>query len=159
MKPPKPAHEVALALLARREHAVSELRRKLAQKGYDAAEVKAVMADMQARGYVDDARYALARARYRVLQSRWGWQRVAQELAMAGIEPDLVTAARQALEDEGVSLSAGAAVVARRKLGKVGVLDKEAVFKQRQKALSALVRKGYSLSEAKEALDAAENAG
>lgn len=151
-------HEAALALLARREHAESELARKLRQKGFEHAEVRQVMAALQADGYVDNARYAVARARYRALQSKWGWGRITQELKMAGIGEDEVEAARAALDDDGVDMQAGAAVIARRKMaGKAQ--DAEGRFKQRQKALAALVRKGFSLDDAKQAIDAAEMEG
>ena len=151
----KPLAEVALALLARREHAVKELQRKLTQKGYALAEVRPVLADMQARGYLNDARYAIARARYRVGSSKWGWGRVAQELAQVGITPDDVAAAKAELEDQGISLHHGATLLARRKLSGKPPADKEAAYKQRQKAMAALLRKGYSLAEAKAALDEA----
>lgn len=156
----KPVAETALALLARREHAVAELRRKLFQKGYPLSEIRTVLESMQERGYLNDARYAVARARYRVSSSKWGWGRVAQELAQVGITPEDVAAAKLALEDDGVSLVSGATVLARRKLGgrlkAVGGRElQEELYKKRQKAMAALLRKGYSLSEAKAALDEA----
>lgn len=145
-----------MALLARREHAVAELARKLRQKGFEPTEVSSVMAALQEDGYVNNTRYAVARARYRALQSKWGWGRIAQELKLAGVGEDDVAAAREALDADGVDLQHGAVVLARRKLaGKAD--DAEARFKQRQKALAALVRKGFSLGDAKAALDAAED--
>lgn len=162
----KPISETALALLARREHAVKELQRKLSQKGYPLSEIRTVLESMQGRGYLNDARYAVARARYRVSSSKWGWGRVAQELAQVGITPEDIAAAKLALEDDGVSLVNGATVLARRKMAAGSRQqvagsreDKEALYKRRQKAMAALLRKGYSLPEAKAALDEASAEG
>ncbi|MCP5405004.1 MAG: regulatory protein RecX [Pseudomonadaceae bacterium] len=155
---PATCKETALGALARREHSVGELGRKLRQKGFGLAEVRQVVEALQADGYVDNARYAVARVRYRALQSKWGWGRIVQELKMAGVGEDDIAAARGALAEEGIDLQDGAVALARRKLaGKVE--DAEARFKQRQKALAALVRKGFSLDEAKRALDEAAAEG
>ncbi|MFZ2587096.1 MAG: regulatory protein RecX [Alphaproteobacteria bacterium] len=158
----KPIAEVALALLARREHAVAELRRKLSQKGYDRAAIATVLAEMQERNYLNDARYAVARARSRVQSSKWGWGRVAQELAGVGITPEAIMAAKMALEEDGVSLTEGGVVLARRKLNSGSKRqvagskeEKEALYKQRQKTLAMLLRKGYSFADAKKMLEEA----
>lgn len=45
-------------MLARRDHARAELEARLAQRGFDAAEVAAALDDLERRGFLSDARYA-----------------------------------------------------------------------------------------------------
>lgn len=52
--------EAALRLLARREHSRRELGLKLAQRGYDAETIEAVVAVLASERLVDDARFAEA---------------------------------------------------------------------------------------------------
>lgn len=146
-------------MLAKREHSGAELSRKLRQKGFSPAEVNNALAQLERDGYLSDERYALARARYRVTQSKWGWQRVVMELKTAGVEAAVIDMAQQALLDDGVSLSDGATELAARKMGGGRAsADPEERFKQRQKAIAALVRKGYSFADAKRAVEmAADN--
>jgi regulatory protein len=89
---PKPCADVALGLLARREHSVAELVRKLAQKQYARAEATAVVAELTARGLQSDARYAAARWRYRAETSRWGRGKIVQELKQAGVDAEVLAA-------------------------------------------------------------------
>ena len=51
-KPKQTVEECALGLLARREHSVAELRRKLRDKGYAAAEVADCVEKLETRGHV-----------------------------------------------------------------------------------------------------------
>lgn len=45
-------------MLARRDHARAELEVRLAQRGFDAAEVAAALDDLERRGFLSDARFA-----------------------------------------------------------------------------------------------------
>lgn len=45
-------------MLARRDHARAELQVRLAQRGFDAAEVAAALDDLERRGFLSDARFA-----------------------------------------------------------------------------------------------------
>ncbi|MDN5937189.1 MAG: RecX family transcriptional regulator, partial [Salinisphaera sp.] len=62
----EPAGELrarALRLLARREHAASELARKLVGRGFDRTAVDEVLAQLAAEGLLDEMRYAEALVR------------------------------------------------------------------------------------------------
>jgi regulatory protein len=160
----KTAKEAAVEMLARREHGVAELRRKLVAKGFGAAEAGAAVAGLQEKGLVDDARYAAARVRYRAGVSRWGAGKIRQELLAVGIGKEVVEAA---LREEGVDFAAAAKKalgVGRGALGKAegrgpkatGEESRQERAARRQKALAKLLRRGFSYAEALAALEDAE---
>lgn len=162
--------DAALAFLGRREHAVKELRTKLMRKEYAAAEVNQVIEKLTEKKLLSDERYADARARYRAQVSRWGAGRIRQELKMAGITESGAEVALSRLSDDGILLIDGAKTVAKRaqpmlkRTRMVQALDPalthrekmEAHQKARQKLLGKLLRKGFTLSEAKTAIAEAE---
>jgi regulatory protein len=82
---PEPAafaalRERALALLARREHGVRELERKLIAKGADRELVRAVIEELASRDLVSDERYAAAYARESILRRPRAERRLVAEL-------------------------------------------------------------------------------
>ena len=81
---------------------------------------------------------------------------VRRELAHL-VDAGIIETTKAALEADGMSLTDGAALLAKRKVVGKQMLadDREARFKQRQKAIGALVRKGYSLKDATRAVDEA----
>lgn len=143
---PKSALDCALGLLVTREHAAAELVRKLRTKGYSKGDVDAVLEKVQAQGLQSDERYAAARARYRATVSKWGWAKIVQELKAQGIGNAFVGTAKQTLEEEGVVFA---------EMAKKAVRGASA---DRDKALARLMRRGFTLDEAKAALDEADGA-
>lgn len=141
------AREAALAALARREHARAELAGKLVQKGFVGWEIAKALDELEAKGTLNDMRYAAARARYRAVFSKWGWSKIVQELRGAGVDDAAVAAAKTGLVEEGVVFADEA-----KKFGK------RLANKEREKAIAALVRRGYSFGEAKAALEQEEEA-
>ncbi|MHB1678183.1 MAG: recombination regulator RecX [Sulfuriferula sp.] len=86
----------ALDALARREHSRVELARKLATHGVDEGELAQLLDDLEARGWLSDARYAEQRAQGR--QLRYGSQKIAYELREQGVAETLVSATLDALK-------------------------------------------------------------
>jgi len=86
-------------LLARRAHGRDELERKLGRRT-DPALAAAVIDDLAAMGYVDDARFAASLAEQRLGQG-WGPLRIAHDLGLAGV-PDAIAAAALAELDRDV---------------------------------------------------------
>ena len=88
-KPPESsasgAFDCAARLLARREHSATELRHKLARRGFDAAHVEAALQRLRELGWQDDARYAAARTASRV-SGGMGPLKLRAELQAAGID-------------------------------------------------------------------------
>ena len=75
----------AVGLLARREHSRLELARKLADRGFVAAEIDPVLARLAAEGWQSDRRYAESLIRARSAR-RYGPDRIAAELAQRGVD-------------------------------------------------------------------------
>ncbi len=74
------AYEQALSCLARRPYSVWELQQRLRQKGASLTCIERVTARCQELGYLDDAAFALSRARYRLHHGRYGPRWIRAEL-------------------------------------------------------------------------------
>ena len=79
----------AMNLLARREHSEQELRRKLANRGYEQSLIDAAIASLLADRLLDDARFTEAYIRYRG-SNGYGPVRIRQELKERGISDELL---------------------------------------------------------------------
>lgn len=90
--------ERALRWLARREHARSELARKLMPYAESAEALEALLDDLCARRLLSDERYVEMRMNAR--GARFGNARLAHELRQQGVSEDLVDAALATASDE-----------------------------------------------------------
>jgi len=90
--------ERALALLARREHARAELRRKLAPHAESPAELDSLLDALTAERLLSDARYAQARVDAR--GQRLGDARLVHELRTRGVAEDEIDTALAAAGSE-----------------------------------------------------------
>jgi regulatory protein len=123
------------------------LARKIRERGWEGdrpAEVESVVERLVRLGYVDDAQYALSKARS--LTSRgYGPGRVTQSLHAAGIGEEDGEAARALAGDESVE---AALRYARRR--RIGPFAAEALdLKDRERALAAMIRAGHGFGIAK----------
>ncbi len=85
----------ALKLLAAREHSRAELEKKLAQHEQAAGELARVLDELQARGFISEARVVESVLHRRA--ARLGTGRIRQELQAKGISAEAVSEAVQAL--------------------------------------------------------------
>ena len=81
----------ALRLLSGREHSRSELERKLAGHEEEPGQLRRVLDDLQAKGFIDHQRVADSVVHRRA--GKLGAARVRQELQGKGLEPELVAQA------------------------------------------------------------------
>lgn len=143
------SRDEALALawraLGRRERTEAELRGALASKGVEPRIADSVVAELKDGGYVDDASYARRFAADRRHLDGWGCERIERRLRALGVEREHVAAAvaERSAEEE---LSAAVALLERRFPAPPGD-DRE-----RERALGILVRRGYQLEIAHDAL-------
>lgn len=93
------AFDAAMQYLARREHALSELKVKLLQKGFTVPEVEQALKACQVQGYQSDRRYAESLIRTRVKQG-WGPLRVQQELEQALVATETINELMQAYHEQ-----------------------------------------------------------
>lgn len=147
--------EVAVAYVGRfattRAKLAAYLRRKLNEKGWDAPQppqVEALVERLAGLGYIDDAAFAMAKAR--TLGARgFGARRVDQALRQAGIDDADRVPAKDA-----ASVGAVAAAVRfaqRRRIGPFALAAPDP--KARDRALSAMVRAGHGFDLARRLID------
>jgi regulatory protein len=135
----------ALDLLSARPYTVRELRRKLIQKEVPPAEADAVIARLLDAGLLDDAKYASAYARSKLVGSGASVRRIRQDLARKGVAADIATeAVDQVIVEEEVDTAAVVERVARKKLASMGDLEPLVL---RRRLFAFLARKGYDLDE------------
>ena len=89
---PAAARQVAIALLARRDYASSELRARLERKGFDTQVVESTVAELTEERALDDARYAANYVAYAAARGQ-GPLRIAAELKALELPTDLIEAA------------------------------------------------------------------
>ena len=93
--------ELAVAALARRDYSAEELRAQLERRGVAADEAAEAVERLAAAGYVDDVRYAAARAE--TLAARgYGNAAIERELERHGVGREHVDSAISGLEPEAV---------------------------------------------------------
>ncbi len=144
------ALELAFRHLGRRDRTEAELRRHLAAKDVGEAELAATIAEVVRIGYLDDARYARTFAEDRRNLDGWGPERIERRLLELGVEREHVVAALGDRDATG-ELEAALELLRRRFRDDVPTGERE-----RERALGMLVRKGYELELAYDAVRAFE---
>ena len=139
------ARDLAWRALNRREHTVAEVARLLARKRVEPAVIDTVVGELCEQGYLDDASFAQRFAEDRRRLDGWGAERIERRLLALGIERGLVAAAVgcQGADEE---LEAAVALLQRR------FPEPPATPRDCERALGMLVRKGYELELAHDAI-------
>lgn len=143
------ALDLAYRYLGRRDRTVAEMRRHLEGKDVESEDIDGTVDELLEQGYLDDARYAMRFAEDRRTLDAWGVDRIEQRLLAVGVDrADIAAAlAAQPAEDE---LEAAVALLRRR------LREPPSDGPSREKALGMLVRKGYELEVAYDAVRAFE---
>ena len=129
----------------------SYLARKVRERGWDGsgeAPVEQLVAKAARLGFVDDAAYALGKARSLTARG-YGERRVSQALHAAGIDEEDAEAARTHAQDEAVE--AALQFARRRRFGPFGTRDLDP--KDSEKQLAAMIRAGHGFRLAKSILE------
>jgi regulatory protein len=143
------ALELAYRHLGSRDRTTAEVLAHLGRRGVDEATAEAAVAELGRQGYLDDARYARRFAEDRWRLDAWGDERIAARLTAAGVGADEI---ESALGDRDAAQAHEAAVaLLRRRVRAAPSSDRE-----RERALGLLVRRGYDLDLAYEAVRAFE---
>lgn len=133
---------IAVRLLAQREHSRKELAQKLRQRcDCDTGSLNQLLDKLQERGYLDDTRFAGAFVRSSVTRGR-GPQRIAYELRERGV--DDVTAA-QALAEADTDWWALASEQREKKFGRAIPAD----YKERARQSRFLAGRGFYMDTIK----------
>ena len=139
------ARAVAWRALNRRDRTELELRGILAEKRVGPEEASVVLGELLEGGFVDDASFAQRFADDRRRLDAWGSERIARRLRELGVAPGHIAAA-VGDQDQGDELDAALALLRRR------VPTVPSTPRERDRALGMLVRKGYELELACDAL-------
>jgi regulatory protein len=143
------ALDLAYRYLGHRDRTVAEVRERLIAERVEPHVVEEAIAELEHLGYLDDARYAQRFAEDRRSIDAWGAERIERRLLAVGVDPALIAAA---LGEQGAGEELEAALaVLRRRFAQPPSLDRE-----RDRALGLLVRKGYELELAYDAVRAFE---
>ncbi|MBS1155593.1 MAG: recombination regulator RecX [Proteobacteria bacterium] len=134
-KKPPSLRSKALQYLARRDYARAELRQKLLLLSEDAEEVEALLEDFSARGWLSDTRFAEQWTHQR--GSRYGAQRLKQELRMKGVAEETIATALEEIAD---GEEARARAIWQRKFGAL-----PADMNERARQVRFLAARGFSL--------------
>jgi regulatory protein len=94
----KEGEEYALRLLGIRDYSRAEMERKLTASGMGLRETQKIIGGLEARGLIDDQRYARRLAGFYFREKLWGPQKIVQKLLQKGIALEL---ARGLTEESG----------------------------------------------------------
>jgi regulatory protein len=144
------AFDIAWRFLAHRDRTEAEVRQNFVKKRVDPAYVEDVVAALLEGGYVDDAVFARRFAEDRRNLDGWGAERIERRLNELGVDRQLIRAAVG--EGEHDELAAACELLARR------FPAPPETPRDRDRALGFLVRKGYDLELAYDALRRHANA-
>ena len=135
------ACRAALRTLTRRAHARLELGRKLTKKQHPPEAVEAALQRLEARGLIDDRRFAEQYATVRAARGQ-GPARLVKDLRAQGVDPRMAEeSVRRALEDEGFTPEIEARAVAAKRARQLGDLPP---LVRKRRLLAFLARRGYS---------------
>jgi len=133
----------ALNLLARRDHSVAELKRKLVARGFSDILVADALERLRRQGYLDDRRFAERWAESALRGGKGFGVRLLLELQRRGIDRETAAEVVAGAASEHGERQVLAAVVAKR----FSAFDPvNASQKERQRVYAYLQRRGFSLS-------------
>lgn len=139
------ALDLSYRYLGHRDRTVVEVRRHLEAKRVEPDTIDDTIAELQEQGYLDDARYAQRFAEDKRTIDAWGADRIERRLLAAGVDPALIAPALA--ERSGAEELEAALAVLRRRFPAPPEDDRA-----RDRALGLLVRKGYDLELAYDAV-------
>jgi regulatory protein len=138
------AFDVAWKALGRRDRTEFELQQAFLKARVEPGLAGEVLEEVRAGGYVDDASYAMRFAEDRRNLDGWGTDRIERRLRALGVAPEHIAAALESGDHD--ELGAAVELLARR------FPQPPTTPRERDRALSHLLRKGYDLELAHDAL-------
>ena len=150
-KKPNSPLNYTLWLLGRRSRTKFELEKKLREKEVDDAEVISVIRRLEELEFVDDLKFAKDYISNSERFKPKGRQRLFWELIKRGVPKDLIEKALDDVKSDQTALADEALKTYSRRLKN---LPRE---KQYQRAVSFLLRRGFSYDEAKKAVNNIQN--
>ena len=147
------ATQALVKRLRTRQLSAREAKSLLSERGLDADAIEGVIAEFEARGYLDDARLAEQLVYAATSRKGQGRRAISQTLSGRGIPRDVVDAALDELPDDEAERALD---FARQKARSMGSLDREAAVRRLH---GQLARRGFggsmAMTAVKQALDEA----
>lgn len=138
---------VAYAWLNRRECTVAEMRAHLEGKGIDSRHLEAAVAALVEESLLDDARFARLFVQDKRELAQWGSERIEQALLARGVDREVIG---EALAEQGSGDEVERALALLRRRFPAPAEDR----RERERALGMLLRKGYDVEVALDAIAA-----
>jgi regulatory protein len=145
------AVQLGYRALGRRERTIAELRTLLERKRVEPEAIDAAVAELIEAGLLDDARYAKRFAEDKRELDRWGSERIARELQRRGVHPQLI---ERAVADRSREAELQTALMLLEQRLPPPRNDRE-----RDRAWRLLIRRGYDVELAYEAVRRHERGG
>jgi regulatory protein len=142
------ALDLSYRYLGFRDRTVLEVRRHLEAKRVEPDTIELAVAELVELGYLDDARFAQRFVEDRRTLDHWGNERIERKLVASGIDAGLIIAALAAGDAAETQLEAALTILTRR------FRTPPETDRERDRALGFLVRKGYELETAYDAIRA-----
>ncbi|MBO6574841.1 MAG: RecX family transcriptional regulator [Rhodothermales bacterium] len=143
------ARQRALGLLAHRPRTETEIRRRLRMADFGEPAIELAVERMRSLGYLNDADFARAFARERLLSGRHGPRRVMADLRKKGIAADL---AEQVIQEARADQDEGAHALAAAEKRDRALPASLQPMKRRQRLYAHLARRGFSPEAIRDAL-------
>ena len=136
--------EKALRLLEFRSHSEYELRSKLKAKGAESEDIDEVVEFLTEYGFLDDLKYASAKAKDLAVLKKYGKIRIIAELKSKGIASDIIDEALSGLETDETEMLYP---LVEKKLGD------NFERKNTEKVIRYFASRGYNISDIKNVID------
>ena len=133
----------ALRLLARRDHSVSELERKLRTKAVSDVVVANVIVKLRQAGYLDDRRFAERWAESAVRNGRAYGPRLRLELARRGVDPGIIAEVVAGIASTSGEEEALSVLLAKKFAGLDPLCATE---REKRRVIAYLQRRGFSIA-------------
>jgi regulatory protein len=146
------ALDLSYRYLGYRDRTVLEVRRHLESKRVEPDTIEQTVAELLAQDYLDDARFARRFAEDRRTLDHWGNERIERKLLASGVSTDLISAALHGTTESGTEPPSQFTSALSTLRGRFRVPPESE--KDRSRALGFLVRKGYDLETAYDAIRA-----
>ena len=143
------AFDRATEYLARRLHSRAELQKKLTAREYGKRIVEDVLNDLERLGYIDDKKFATAKALSAARHKQHGKRRAAQELLKSGVQQETTRRALEDVYDAHDSLAV-ARQLAQKQAPRLRKLDP---IVARRRLAGMLLRRGFSYDEVRPVID------
>jgi regulatory protein len=138
------ARQIALRFLAYAPRSRAEIEKRLAKAGIGPDRIAAVLAELEAQNWINDAQFAQDWIADRADRKRYGRTRLAAELRNRGVDREALQAALEGIDDEAELRRARAAAHPRWPAESLANAETAVLQKEKHRLATFLQRRGFS---------------